>query len=79
MQFEQVEEHKKGHYSKEGGSIGIIGGASGPTAIFLARKKDTTPIQYCYSKLSDCMQSHTFYLESIRTLETKGQTYIFNI
>lgn len=77
MQFEQVEEQEKAYMPTARGSIGIIGGACGPTAIFIAGKNRTKETQYCYSKLSDQIENCIFYLEGIRILKAKAQSYIF--
>lgn len=77
MQFKQRKISTQKYVPESTGSIGIIGGASGPTSVFIAKGKDANKIRYCYSKLSEHPENHTFYLKGIRVLAVREKNYEF--
>lgn len=57
----------------------IMGGADGPTAIFITGKSSFKHYDLCYSTLSSNPTNKTFQLQCLHTIEVKEQTYSFNV
>ncbi|MBE6024677.1 MAG: hypothetical protein E7231_16135 [Cellulosilyticum sp.] len=81
MQYRQKEKNSGGYFPQAVGSIGIIGGSCGPTALFVTGKKgketDEKLVRYCFSKPSMDRETTQFYLESIRVQTVDCKIYEF--